>query len=357
MRKSVGKKLLTFWAVTAIFVVGGCEMNMDWWKQFQLKKEQPSVTKEAASNAYVENSRQCIRNGELENALDELERAIQVNPSNSEAYTTIGDIYRHKGEYIKACNSYKTACIADQYAFRPHYNLGVTYQILATMAEGVKQARIYLNKAVHTYIRATVIKPDSFDAHLNLGACYFQLGQFEQANEETAKANKLDSDNVKAINNLGIIAEMQGDAEKAISYYKTSIEYDPNQVNILLNLASLYTRTGKYRAARSTYEAARKIDENNPATWQQIGVFCYRIKYYQKAIKAFQYAIHLDPQSPGAYRGLGVVCMTVYIQDPKRTDLYANAIAAWKFSLQLQPKQPDLEALLERYEQPNVANR
>ncbi|GAG41736.1 unnamed protein product, partial [marine sediment metagenome] len=70
-----------------------------------------------------------------EAALAELEKAIRADPKLSIAHTAIGDVYRKQGHNQLAGSAYTRACRANPYAFLPHYNLGVTLQLLAEAAE------------------------------------------------------------------------------------------------------------------------------------------------------------------------------------------------------------------------------
>ncbi|MCD4825967.1 MAG: tetratricopeptide repeat protein [Phycisphaerae bacterium] len=301
------------------------------------------------AQSHYSKGRDLMAMGELEAALAELSKAVRNDPKYAEAFTSIGDIHRKRGEYDMARVNYLSACRADPYDYRPHYNLGVTYQALAEMAGGVQEMRKFLRRAISIYIRALSLAPRSFDAHLNIGACYFQLGNMAMALENTRQAVRINPRSARANNNLGIIAETMGENAMAIRAYKTSIEIKPNQPDILLNLGSVYMRLGRLRSAMATFKTARQATPESAAPYQQIGVCYFRMKKLDNAVKSFQNAIRCDKHSPGAYRGLGVVCMYKYIIDRSRTDLRDKALQAWRFSLKLQPNQKDLERLINRY--------
>ncbi|MBN1942796.1 MAG: tetratricopeptide repeat protein [Phycisphaerae bacterium] len=288
--------------------------------------------------------------GDVQAALDELNRALQADPNHVPTITAVGDIHRKKGDYGQAVKSYKRACDIDPYAFRPHYNLGVTYQAMAAVAKGAETMRQYLRQAVMTYIRALAIDPESFHAKLNLGACYYQMGQYDLAEQATREALVLRPMNPRANNNLGIIFEATNRLDAAVAAYKRSIEADSKQPEILLNLGAVYLQQGQLRSALATFQQAHRLAPNNVEVCMQLGVCCFRLKQLDSAARAFQNAIRLDPYNAGAYRGFGVICMYQYVVDTQRTDLREKAIRSWRYSLQLEPSQPDLENLLHRYE-------
>jgi tetratricopeptide (TPR) repeat protein len=309
------------------------------------------VDARAESDLRLAEARRLAQQDQLAAALAKLEEAVVADPTNSRAHSVMGDLYRHQGNLPAAKRSYERACEADPAAFRPSYNLGVVCQALADAAANLTDAGPYLRNAINAYIKAITINPQSFEANMNLGACYFRLGEYHRAEQYTRRAVELNPASHAAYNNLGVIAELQGRLDDAVAAYKNSIELETNQPNILLNLGSVYMRTGRLNLAMNVYQTATRQSPDSAAPWQQMGVGYFHLKMFDKSIRSFQEAIKRDPRSPGAYRGFGVVCMYQAVLHPERTDLRDKALKAWRFCLQLQPDQPDLAALLQRFEE------
>ncbi|MBN1554538.1 MAG: tetratricopeptide repeat protein [Phycisphaerae bacterium] len=336
MRSILGRWIVPLLLVTAL---SGCGQMNTWF----LPPEQQSQQRLARAKTLLDA-------GDTSAALEELTRALQANPNHVPTITAVGDIHRKTGNYDQAVKNYKRACDIDPYAFRPHYNLGVTYQAMAAVADGAETVRNFLRQAVMTYIRALAIDPNSFHAKLNLGACYFQMGQHDLAEQATREALASQPDSARANNNLGIILETTNRLEEAVAAYKRSIEADPNQPDILVNLGAVYLRQEKIRSALAAFRQANRLDPNNAETCLQLGVCYFRLKQLDPAVQAFQDAIRLDPYDAGAYRGFGVICMYQYVVDNRRTDLRDKALRAWRYSLKLEPTQTDLQRLLQRYD-------
>ena len=298
---------------------------------------------------HYDRGKEFLRDGELDAALDELTRAARIDPKNADVRTALGDVYRKKGDFTKASRSYRAACKSDPYSFRPHYNLGVTYQAMANLARSLKKAQQFLRKAVQIYIRSVAIKPDSFDANLNLGACYFQLGKTSLAERQTLEALKINPHSAKANNNLAIMLEVQGKLEEAILAYKASIEAKPDQPGIMMNLGAIYLRLGRVKSALATYRSAARLSPTSAKPYEQMGVCLFRMKRLDGAMDAFAAAIKKNSRSPGAYRGYGVICMYKYVSDRSKVELKNKALRAWEFSLKLKPDQDDLVRLIERF--------
>lgn len=303
---------------------------------------------DAAIDHYVA-GRMAMDRQDYEAALAELAKAVRTDPKLSIAYAAMGDIHRKQGDNRQAAGAYEQACNTNPYAFRPHYNLGVTYKMLSDAARTAKSAGNYLRKAVQVYLRAVMLKPKDFDTNLNLSTCYFQMDKYDLAEKYCKSAIKLDPKNPFAYSNLGTIHDAQDRYYDAIKAYKDSLELDINQPMLLLNLGTTYIRLGRYKEAINAFEMATVKDPNLSAAWEQIGACRFLQKKWDEAIKAYQRAIGIDSQSATAYRGLGVVYMTQFITAGKNTSLRDKALAAWNRSLELDSSQSDLLRLVRKY--------
>jgi len=287
--------------------------------------------------------------GDFDAALTELTEAIKQDPHLSVAFAAAGDIHRKRGNYEVAKHYYETACQTNPYAFKPQYNLAVTYQLLAESCQSFNRAQQYLRQAVKVYLRAITIQPEDFDANLNIGACYFQMGKYELAEQYCKEAVRIDGDSPQAWSNLGIIYDSQNHLYEAVKAYKQSLEIDTNQPNILLNLGSTYMRQNRIKAALRAFEVAAKHDPQNSAAWEQMGRCLYYLEHYDKSLACYEKSVEFETDSPTAYRGIGVVYMTKFILEQAQTNYREKGLEAWNVSLEIQPEQDDLIKLVKKY--------
>ena len=312
-----------------------------------------AARQQAAINHYVR-GQVLADKGQYDAALEELALAVKSDPKLSTAHAATGDIYRRRGSHELAKRSYERACDANPYAFRPHYNLGVTYQLLAEAATAVSQVHGLLQKAVFLYLRAAELEPGDFETHLNLSACYYQLGKYELAEQCCNAATKANPKSAEAWCNLGTIYDSQNRPYDAIRAYRISLELNSHQPQLLLNIGAAYVRQGRFDAAIWAYQTAAKEDPKSSIPWQQMGTCYYHLKEYLKALEAYEKAVKVDPGNADAHRGIGVIYMTQYVIDRSKTALRDKALAAWHGSLELNPNQDDLRRLVEKYT-PKVA--
>lgn len=302
-----------------------------------------------AVDHYV-NAQMLADKGDYDAALAELRKAVQIDPNLSVAHAAAGDIYRHQGNKELARRSYLAATQSNPYAFKPQYNLGLIYQTLADGEQTTQKMQDYLQQAVRAYLRAITIRSSDFDTQLNLSACYFQLGKHDLAEQYCLEAIKLNPNSAMAHSNLGTIYDSQDKTYEAIREYKASVEIDVHQPQILLNLGSTYMRQGRQKQAIRTFELAAKEVPEDASPWEQMGAAYYHLGQDQQSLEAYAKALELNPKSAAAHRGIGVVYMSQFLRDRGKTDLRDKGLDAWNNSLEIQPDQPDLVKLVQKYQ-------
>jgi tetratricopeptide (TPR) repeat protein len=329
--------------VAAALCCSGCV----WFEQ------RPTVDEDLAIRRYVR-AQLRLDAGDVPGALADLDAAIKANPNLSLAHETAGDIHRRQGDHEAARVYYEKACAINRYSFRTHYNLGITYQSLATQARdaGGKTAMAryfdYLRQAVDIYVRAVTIKPNDFDANINLSACYFQLGKYDQALQYCQAAIAIDPSSASAYSNLGIIYDSQNRLYDAINAYKESLERDTRQPSLWLNLGATQLRQRQPKAALYSFEQAAELSPGDSLPLEQQGLCYWQMQDYTHALAAYEKAATINPKSPGAYRGIGIVHMGQFLLT-KDDALREKALAAWNRSLELKSDQDDLRRLVDKY--------
>ncbi|MFX1363707.1 MAG: tetratricopeptide repeat protein [Promethearchaeota archaeon] len=81
-------------------------------------------------------------------------------------------------------------------------------------------------KAQQYFERITILSPQNYRAHYNLGLAYFNLGKIENAKISFEKALIIKPDYKYCLYNLGIVYETLGQYEKALDYFEQVLEID-----------------------------------------------------------------------------------------------------------------------------------
>jgi tetratricopeptide (TPR) repeat protein len=317
----------------------GCKSGGPWrdrGSSEEPREAEPVVGIEAAEA--ISRAEMLRTDGQLEAALIEFERAIEVNPRLTVAYLGAGDIYRQQGNYPEAEKRYATAAEVEPRNFDAQYYHGLTLQLMNRVSE-----------AVRAYLRALSIRPEDFEANLNLATAYLQLQEAGQALPYAQRAVRLNPSSGPARVNLGSVYAALGRHAEAVTEYLQAAEQMDLSSELLLNLADSYGKIERYQEMLATLE---QLVARSPSAigYERLGFAKFRVKSYDEALRAFQQALALDSNHYPALNGVGVCMLNRYLWS-ERSDRGAldEAMRVLKRSLQLQPDQPRIVELVTRY--------
>jgi tetratricopeptide (TPR) repeat protein len=144
---------------------------------------------------YFKRGNEFIQAGELEKAVEEYKKALEIDADNVDVLTNLGVVY---------------------------YNLG------------------QLDESVVYYSRAIESAPGDADIHSNLAAAYVQMNQLDRALEEYLTAMDLNPDLAEAAFGLGVVYLQQGEVEKAIQAFEKFQELDTGRDSMASAQAEQY---------------------------------------------------------------------------------------------------------------------
>lgn len=285
--------------------------------------------------------------GELETALKEFQEAAANDPHFGFAFTKMGDVQTLQGDTAAACESYSEALKVSPFDTDTALHLGDAYRYVGKLSEAAK-----------AFLYACDIEPGNFKANIELANCYLQMGQPQRAEQYYRRAVEIDPNSAEAYQNLAVAQEAAGQLDQAIRSYLDSIEQNPIETNIMLNLASCYTRQGKTHSAQQVLERAVMINDKNAAAHRQLAYSLFVQKQYDRSENEYRKAIEIGSDSQ-AHAGIGVVMMMRYIgqKEPRDEALRGRALQHWQRSLELDPNQPKLAALMAKYSQGSVNSK
>ncbi len=150
------------------------------------------------------------RRNDIQSALVEYARVIELSPHNAEVYSNMGALYNQIGEY---------------------------------------------EKAVAVLQKALIIDPSYTKAHNNIGLAYYEGGHLEQAQIHLARAIEFAPANLESYNNLGLVYKKMNERDKAEEAFSRALAIDPDYTAAHYNLALLYDETGRLEQARRHFIA------------------------------------------------------------------------------------------------------
>jgi tetratricopeptide (TPR) repeat protein len=191
-----------------------------------------------------------IKEKDLQRVLYLAEKAIEIDPNNSNGYTQRCGVYFQTSNFEKAFDDASKAI-----ELKP--NTAYAYYI---------KARIYFRngeneKAKSDFDKAIEIKPDYIDAYISRGLYFWSEKEYEKAIDDYSKTIELNPNVAYYYANRAICWAELNENDKALLDYNKAIELDDNSVKIYHNRGELYFKIGDYDNAIINYKEAIRKDE------------------------------------------------------------------------------------------------
>jgi tetratricopeptide (TPR) repeat protein len=165
--------------------------------------------------------------GDTATAIVIMQRASQVNPSNTDAVGQIASMYLMQNNPL-AKDYYKKILAIDPYNYDAYYHLGLIAQREGKITDAEKM-----------YSQVKSIKRDYVFAWYNLAVIYMQQGRLDQAMEQAEQAVIYNPNYSDAWALQGFIYEKKGELGKASMLYKKALGIDPNHIKAKEGLANI----------------------------------------------------------------------------------------------------------------------
>jgi tetratricopeptide (TPR) repeat protein len=231
-----------------------------------------------------------------EQALQQIEKVLDLKPDYPPAYFRIAHIYAAAGDKKSAQDTYIKAIQYNPQYTKARYNLGLLY------LEGKRWADA---RAQFEWIREQ--EPNNAIVHFQLGRSAYGEKDYATALNEYQTALDLKGGNYrKALLNIGIVYKAQKKTDQAIAAYQKLLELDSNYPEAWYNLGLVYMKANQYREAEESFLAATKYNKKYYTAWFNLGVLYTKIEQNDKAIQAYQQALEIKPGYQKAQLNLAV---------------------------------------------------
>ncbi|MBN1897991.1 MAG: tetratricopeptide repeat protein [Spirochaetes bacterium] len=254
----------------------------------------------------------------FDKAIFELERALQIDPEYSMAYSLLGDIYSEQGYPEKAISEYQKAIRFDTVNSELYNKMGAEYYKIKqkkSALESYKKAmeldplnyKAYnnlailfkdqgkFNEAIDLYLKAIRINSDYEEAYYNLGTLYLQMGDIDRSFVNLQKAVRLYPEYVAAHYNLGILFQKRKEYKKAIPYFKKAVKLQPDFDNAFYNVGICYLWINEYERAEKYFKKCIRINASHYSAYKHLGNTYYYLKDLNQAYKVWKKAYRLNP--------------------------------------------------------------
>lgn len=198
----------------------------------------------------------CLGNRRLDEALELVTHAIELNAGESQYHASRGLVLAELGQFKPAIAAYLVAVEIEPDFAEAFYNLSIAYR-----CDG------QVELTLQAYQQALELRPAFPEALNNYAHMLRQVGRLEEAAEVCRRVLEVSPEHVEARNNLGVTLKDLGQVDDAIACLEQAISMHPDNCVLESNyLYSLY-----YRADADAAEIAAKHREWNDKVVKRLG--------------------------------------------------------------------------------------
>lgn len=254
------------------------QRNKVWKDEFSLWDDTAHKSPHKA-RPYINRGLAYQNKGNLEQALLDYNKAIEIDSNYAQAYNNRGLLYYAREDFTQAIADYSKAIeIKPNYA-KAYYNRATAYAAIKEYTRAIADC----NKAIE-------INPYEAKAYYNRGAAYGAKQEYNRAIADCSKAIEIDPLDAKAYYNRGVIYAAKEEFAQAITDYSQAIKINPGYFQAYNNRGNIYQNKGNYKQAISDYSNAIVINPNLAQAYNNRGLAYYYEKDYANAWEDIQKA-------------------------------------------------------------------
>lgn len=244
-------------------------------------------------------------NGDSENGLILVRRAVESKPDYAEAHFNLGAMLAALSRPDEAASHYAAAARLKPDDIVAHVRHGAMLDAAGRIDDAIAQYHSVLTRW-----------PDCLPALLDIGSLYLLRGETAPAIEFNRRAAQVAPNNPVAALRLGRSLKQAGLRPEAIAEYRRSLSLQPDNIEALNFLAVALFEHGAVDDAEDTISRALTLQPDNAAAHFNSGQIALAIGDPSRTRASIRRALELDPENP-IYRR-GALCSLLY--DPRMTE-------------------------------------
>lgn len=273
-----------------------------------------------SSDPNVEGAKLDLNNKDYDRALTNLDKALETNPLNGEAWQLRGQVYqemaneeqdvtRHTELVNEMMASFKKAeelmpaeSVAEKEAMTSRMRLAWYNEYQRGAAAYSKQDYA---SAIQYFDNAAEIQPDSSVTYVNLAYAHISNGESNKAIEPLEMAIAKGDKSPDSYNYLADLYAESGRADESIATLEKARTMFPGNEDVMARLFNAYVRNGKADEAITLAESEVAANPNDTRILYNYGSLLLQSERYDDAIAQLRKAVELDPAYTSAVFNLG----------------------------------------------------
>lgn len=228
--------------------------------------------------------------GRLQDAIYELRRATEIEPSRVDVHLTLGELYEQMGEKAKAMEHYESA------ASFSSDDAG----LLKKLARAYEDAE-NLHIASQYYTKALNLEPSNCETMRSLARIKMKQKLHSEALTLYLKVLQTLPDDLESHIGVAKIYASVGDTEREIEHLRKAVSSSPSSAAALLALTRVMLHNKRYEEALKTARKLLSIMPDDPHCWELAGDVYLKSGYTEEALFNYQRAIITGGRTPSVF--------------------------------------------------------
>ena len=228
-------------------------------------------------------------------ALMSFETVIKMNPSHLEALMEAGEIRAQEKKYNEASEYFTRAISINSRSAIAHSGLGIAY-----VGQGDEK------RALLEFETARKLSPNDPTIIVNIGKSLLAMGKLPEAKANFEKALTIDKSNINALSGLGDIHFRKGDYSAASGVYREALTIAPKDIDIMGRLAKSYVELKQFKPALEQLLEASRISSDYFPTVLELGIVYRNLGSMDDSLRELEKSTSIKPNSAEAHYEYGV---------------------------------------------------
>jgi tetratricopeptide (TPR) repeat protein len=196
-----------------------------------------SIEDRDRANQHLDRSISFSMCGKIDQAIDEIKKAISIDGEFAQAHNKLGDYYMKKGMVKEAAAAYTRSLELEPANQNSSFDLGCSLAHLGKHEEALEHLR-----------KALELKPSHSEIYGHIGRILMMRGELEDAVSHLERAVSASSDDIMSSFTLACAYQMQGQTDNSVRLFKKVIDRYKTLVDVKKRFAE-----GHYYIGRSYF--------------------------------------------------------------------------------------------------------
>jgi tetratricopeptide (TPR) repeat protein len=263
------------------------------------------------TQAYIQAGKIYLAKNDIKKAKENFEKAIALEPNDDRIYKNIGRIYSRKYEfYSDAKTMFKKGLILNPNSSEIYMELGHLYDLESSF---VQDQNANHNLAEEMLKKAIDISPRNSYAYFHLAESYYNQNKLNLSEAAFLKALELSPNDFTFYLQLGKVYYAKNESAKAKRFLDMAIDMGPAMDSKYIIIGRTHSNFRDFVSAKSILMQALILNDTSSDLYAELGhvyslesIFLFdRRENYRLAEEMLKKAIELNPKSSKAFSFLG----------------------------------------------------